>query len=357
MQDDSKTSVAPISAENLPNGPLDGEGGAGREGGGQGPSAVAMTAVLTHRILKSQLSQTWGSHGDIRQEVTDDRYCAFMRFRCLAGRAGVCLVPMLAAAVLTPVPAYADDPISSNSNYSEATSQNKTIYTKCPFILATGGVVEDGGQEVGLTNIAVSADRKKVVVGAQEDDTGFAGVWRAGATVTCKAKPPPGTKLLAGAAAEGSPKGRSIALPCPAGTRATAVSGGVLNGKGNVFLDDLRIAEDLSSVLVTAIEDQNGYAGDWQVGARATCVSPLPGMHRVAVSSSTDSRRTKTATASCPFPARPYGAGGEIVGGAGEVRMLGVGARPGWMSEIVATEDEDGYAGNWSVTAYVVCAQ
>jgi hypothetical protein len=208
-----------------------------------------------------------------------------------------------------------------------------------------------------LTNIAVSADRKKVVVGAQEDDTGFAGVWRAGATVTCAAEPPPGTKLLAGAAPLGSPKGRSIALPRPTGTRAMAVSGGVLNGKGNVFLDDLRIAEDLRSVLVTAIEDQNGYGSDWQVGARATCVSPLPGMHRVAVSSSTDSRRTKTAIARCPFPTGLHGAGGEIVGGGGEVRMLGVGARPGLTSEIVATEDEDGYAGNWSVTGYAVCAQ
>jgi hypothetical protein len=67
----------------------------------------------------------------------------------------------------------------------------------------------------------------------------------------------------------------------------------------------------------------------------------------------------KFASATCPGNSRLHGTGGSLSGAIGQaaidrVGLFGAGATAG--SDIEAYEDVTGFSGNWSATAYAICA-
>ena len=145
---------------------------------------------------------------------------------------------------------------------------------------------------------------------------------------------------------------------CPRGLKVTG-GGGELSGAGalgQVLFRNIRPNEALTNVSVQAIEDADGAAADWSVAAHAICATPPPGLERVAAVSPGNSAN-KAVTASCPASKKLLGTGGEIAGGAGQVYLDDIRPNASLTGVNVAgMEDENGFAGSWSVTAYAVCA-
>src|SRR5262249_39254141 len=246
-------------------------------------------------------------------------------------RVGCVVVPVVATALAAPGPAAAHV-LGNGTQYSAITSQNKS-YTFGPcggqnIAVALGAEVTGGAGEGGGTKLAVTSDTRHGTVVAEEDGDGFVGGWQLVATEECAVRPT-GMQVVTAASQWGSPQGRSIAVSCPQGKKVLAAFGGVEHGQGRVILDDLRVVPDLTSVLVTGIEQEGGDAGSWRVTARAICVAPMAGQHRVARSSTSDSSVTKTVAVGCPSGQEVHGAGAEIVNGAGQVRPTAIGVSPG----------------------------
>ncbi|WP_344502484.1 hypothetical protein [Dactylosporangium maewongense] len=262
-------------------------------------------------------------------------------------------VAVAAAVTLVAGPAHADTP-SHFARTSDTNSLNKAQPGGCDspdeYPLAVSAEVKDGGAQVGRTNLILSPFGEVTVV-ATEDDTGFSGGWQVTTSSACHL-PPVDWEVVASSSAQ-----RSATATCRPGMKVYTAGGGVSGGLGNVMLERLRIAPDLGSVTVAGSEDDDGFAGPWAVTAQAICGTPHAGQTRRSATTAVDSAATKTVVASCQGAGRVHGVGGEITGGGGQVRIVAVkeddkvsGVR------ITATEDEDGYAGVWSATAYAVCA-
>jgi hypothetical protein len=96
------------------------------------------------------------------------------------------------------------------------------------------------------------------------------------------------------------------------------------------------------------------------IAVNAALASPasaaVPGLERVTATSASTSG-DKSARATCPSGKRVLGTGGEITGGLGQVVLDDITPDSALTSvSVLAREDQDGTANNWSVTAYAICA-
>ena len=112
---------------------------------------------------------------------------------------------------------------------------------------------------------------------------------------------------------------KSVAAVCPAGKRVLGVGGGVVSSDGQVLLDGLRPAADLTRVTVNALEDDTGYTSNWGLTAYAICAAPVAGLERVSATSVIDSDGPKVHQLACPATKRVLSAGGEISSPNGQV--------------------------------------
>ena len=108
-----------------------------------------------------------------------------------------------------------------------------------------------------------------------------------------------------------------------------------------------------------------GYLGVLGLAVAAGSVAAEPayavdGIQLISVASASDSASPKSASATCPAGTVIYGGGGHLFNASGDqVRLSGL--RP--LVSLVgltgfratATEDDNGHAGAWSVTAYALC--
>ncbi|WP_428962324.1 hypothetical protein [Micromonospora fluostatini] len=235
----------------------------------------------------------------------------------------------------------------------------KTWQASCPadtFLVAGGGRIDRGaGQVVMDTMVPVFGATDVYSVTGREDDNGFAGTWSITATALC-AQPPVGWEHAEGATIWDSVSSKTLTVSCPPGKQVLGLGVEVNGGLGQVVVDDLRPSADLASVSVTGIEDGNGYAGAWQLRGQVVCATPPAGLVRVAGFGLLDSVGSKSTVATCPPGTLVHGVGGEIVSGAGQVRLTGLDLLSDTQVRATAAEDEDGLASNWAVHAYAICA-
>ena len=91
----------------------------------------------------------------------------------------------------------------------------------------------------------------------------------------------------------------------------------------------------------------------------ATASAAVPGWQLVNSPSESSSLLYKLNSTSCPSGKEALGAGGSIGGGAGQVgmtRMLSGGGPPAGGSLVSYEDDDGGFSGTWSQTAWAVCA-
>jgi hypothetical protein len=172
---------------------------------------------------------------------------------------------------------------------------------------------------------------------------------------------PPGSVQVVSKLSPFTSDNKSVRADCPAGMRAIG-GGGLTAGGADVIISAARPISDATGdgFTVTAQEDQVGVAGTWSVQVFAYCATPPPGYQVVASAPVQLSSPIFGLAEGCPAGKFAIGAGGEITGGAGQVD-LGLlpsvdanGQANG--TEALAKEDLDGFAGNYAITSYVICA-
>jgi hypothetical protein len=162
---------------------------------------------------------------------------------------------------------------------------------------------------------------------------------------------------------------KTIAAVCPLGKRVLG-GGARINGGQHVVLTQLQPVSTSGptgrdSYVVAASEDQTGFTGTWALQAYAICADPQPSLQVVSQISIPSSGipgggAFEGISVSCPAGKYAVGAGGRISTssiGRGQV-ALGTIAEGGIYSARTTaggTEDPDGFAENWSVSAYAVC--
>ena len=110
----------------------------------------------------------------------------------------------------------------------------------------------------------------------------------------------------------------------------------------------------LTSVTANAVEDETGTSANWSITAHAICANIVPGLQRVAVTGPSNSASNRLVAAPCPTGKSVIGMGGTI-NGQGVLDALF--PDPALTSaSISGSEDATGNAGNWSATAYAICA-
>jgi hypothetical protein len=236
-------------------------------------------------------------------------------------------------------------------------SSNKSVTVSCPNgkqVTGGGGGMPFLTGQVVLRQVRPNAALTSVTVQGAEDQNGQAAGWAVNAMAICAT--PPGGLQRVSATSPSDSSNKSVTAACPAGKRLLGTGAELAGGGGQVALNDIIPGSGLQSVTVRALEDEDGTAATWSLTAHAICSNPVAGRERVVAMSPTDSSN-KTVTATCPAGTRLTGVGGELAGGGGEVVLDGLFPSPALTRvEVLASEDDDGTAGNWSVRAFAICA-
>ena len=150
---------------------------------------------------------------------------------------------------------------------------------------------------------------------------------------------------------------------CPEGKRVTGGFGRVTGDPRHVVLTRMEPVHTngLDRFEVVASADETDPTNQWAVTAVAICADPLPGQQIFSRTvNAPPGAEGQPATATCPDDLLMIGSGGRITGGQGEVHL----SRTGPVNEFsigqasaAGTADSTGFAGAWSVTAFVVCAR
>jgi hypothetical protein len=97
--------------------------------------------------------------------------------------------------------------------------------------------------------------------------------------------------------------------------------------------------------------------GAGTLGAAGPEAEAVPGLQRVLATSVSNSTSPKSALAACPPGTRVIGTGAQITGGLGQVMIDDITPNAALTSvTVTGFEDDDGFTGNWSVTAIAICA-
>jgi hypothetical protein len=157
------------------------------------------------------------------------------------------------------------------------------------------------------------------------------------------------------------PNNKTVRADCPAGKRV--VGGGALTAGGaHVIISEERPVSDArgDGFVITAEEDQVGVAGVWSAQSFAFCAPAPPGYQIVPMPGAPTSASATSTTAQCPPGKFLIGSGGQITGGLGQVDLgmfpNGGNGSLANASAAFAKEDADGFAGNYQVNSFAICA-
>jgi hypothetical protein len=234
----------------------------------------------------------------------------------------------------------------------------KTVTATCPAgttVIGGGGYISGDPSQLLLTGLrpVVSWLGTGFQALAAEDDTGYAGNWRVSSYAVC-APAPPGLGYGWLTSPTSSDSSRTVTATCSPGKRVLGAGGVVNNGGRDVSLGYILPTFDLTKVVVQAHEDETGQGASWSLTSWVVCADPPPGLQRVVGGVGTTAWPT-AAYAGCPAGKRPFGVGGVITGGAGEVKLLGAYPYVSQGAYVFGDEDATGYGGNWSPTAIAIC--
>lgn len=177
----------------------------------------------------------------------------------------------LSLAVICANPLPGLDLVSASS---ESSSEPKSVTAPCPpgkSLVGGGGSIIGGRGQVVLDDLVPTSGLGGMIVAAFEDQDGTPSPWALGVHAVC-ANPLPGLERVEARTATNS-LDKSISARCPAGKKVVGAGGEIFAGLGQVRMDDVSPNADLSAVLVTATEDQDGFSQNWFAHAYAVCAT------------------------------------------------------------------------------------
>jgi hypothetical protein len=200
------------------------------------------------------------------------------------------------------------------------------------------------------------ANQGTLTYGAEEDEVHSAGNWALTITAVCAVTPAGYEIKDSPFEGENSNASRTATATCSPGKQLLAGFGVVRVGNFNVILDDIEPSMALNSVTIRAFEDETGYPNNWFLGASAVCANPVAGLTLRFNSSATDSDpKLQETQVFCPAGTRTLSGGGTINSGFGQVDMTSLFVSSNHVN-FLSREDRNGFSGNWSRTAYAICA-
>ncbi|MBM0204792.1 hypothetical protein JNW90_18195 [Micromonospora sp. STR1s_5] len=223
------------------------------------------------------------------------------------------------------------------------------------------GVTGEGIVDDLRPNGGVATAPTAVTVGAYETEA-FAGNWSVTAYAIC-ANPLAGLVRVTTTSVSNSTDFRSVTATCPVGKVLTGT--GYERQRGDRRRCRRRlpanggVATAPTAVTVGAYES-DATALNWSATAYAICANPLAGLVRTSAVGASTSLDFRSVTATCPVGKVLTGAGYELNGVTGEgivddFRPNG-GPATAPTSAASGAYEEDAFAGNWSDTAYAICA-
>jgi hypothetical protein len=233
-------------------------------------------------------------------------------------------------------------------------SLNKSVTATCPNgkrVLGAGGEISGGGRQVTLNDLIPGSSQKSVIVQGFEDEDGTSSNWQVRAFAIC-AKPVGGLERVVATSSTDSSLEKSVVVSCPTGKQVVGAGAELGGGGGEVVLNEIAPTDDeLTSVTVRGLEDEDGTASNWFVRGFANCAASS----ELAVAQGPNDSSAKNQAVSCPAGKQVTGGGGDITGGGGQVvldelRPFATGFR------VTAFEDETGISSNWFLRAYAICA-
>jgi hypothetical protein len=226
-------------------------------------------------------------------------------------------------------------------------------------VLGGAGYISNGFGDVVLDEIVPSADLTSVSVQGLEHGS-VAGSWAATAVAMC-GDPVLNLQRISVELPRTSTSPKNAIAYCPDNLSVYGLGAQIVNGKGDVVLDDLEISDDLGFVNVGAYEIGANVTHSWGLVAYAICGNPASTMDRVAAvnpaSGTSDTSPKSVHSASCPAGTALTGVGGEVSGGLGAVTLdeLTISPVAGGSARVEAHDNGAG-AGPWNLHSYSVCA-
>lgn len=242
---------------------------------------------------------------------------------------------------------------------SPSTTLAKTWDAKCPTgkVIISGGAYIEGAPTIKLTEM------RPVVTGnlfraAARNTYGRVTAWKLHVYAICANEPPGYTYVSQDSTPNATPQ-RSVSIPCPNGKQALGVGGrAAAEPNRNVTLAWVTPVSNLgaSSGSVAA---QGGEQQDWTSTTYLICSAPI-GATVSGGNGSPTSTKVQIRSASCAT-GKLAAFGGAITTTANyqQGQMLLTGVYPDVTmtgGTIIATEDHDGYNGNWALTSWAICA-
>jgi hypothetical protein len=166
--------------------------------------------------------------------------------------------------------------VSDTSTPSSGTIAGSAGVT-CPSgkrVVGAGGEITGGGGDVVLTHFKPNGALTNVsAAGNLDAPSGAAFPWSVTAVAVC-ASPPPGLELVSITGEPDSDSAAGITASCPSSKNLLGTGADIVNGGGEVVLDDVRPGPALTSVSVTGLEQETGSARTWSLSAFAICANP-----------------------------------------------------------------------------------
>ena len=270
---------------------------------------------------------------------------------------------LTAAAPASAVPGLVTTQLTSASN----STAEKVVRVACPTgTRAIGGSAVVGGSLRVRINTEVP-DPYAYTVLAREPRGGVPENWFVVVTAHCAPVGAlPGLEYQRTSSAFTSTTTHSATAACSPGKKLIGIGGGIdSNGAGQdkLVLTAIRPGADLAGVTVSGAEDEGGYSGGWRTTAVGVCVNPVAGQRLATASSGLTSTAFKPVVANCPTGTRIHSGGFDIGTGRGQVNLTasfldydvaGDPTRHGF--EAQAREDQTGFAGDWRLATFAICA-
>jgi hypothetical protein len=185
------------------------------------------------------------------------------------------------------------------------------------------------------------------------------GVQAAGAAPAAAATIPPGSVVVVSASSGFSVSAsKTVTAQCPSANPRVLGGGFTTSGQHIEVVERRPMSGLTDSYRAVAVQDEIGTTATWQLIVYAYCSSVAPGWELLTAVSTTTSNSFNAVAASCPSGKNSPGGGGQVNGGAGQVKLLtqGIGGVQNPRGHNAAgLEDVTGFAGNWSVTVYAIC--
>jgi hypothetical protein len=246
-------------------------------------------------------------------------------------------------------------------------SAEKVVRVTCPAgTSAIGGSAVVGGTTAVRVNTEVP-DPTSYTVLARERRGGTLQSWSVVVTAQCaRTSSLPGLEYRRATTTFDSASRHSASAVCSPGKKLIGLGGLIdSNGPGQdkLVLAAVRPSGNLTSVVASGVEDEDGYTGNWRSTAVAVCTTPVPGLHLATGTTTVDSTGFKRAVAVCASGTNIHSGGFDIGSAVGQANLTASfldidvnndPTRHGF--EAQAREDRTGYAGNWRLATYAICA-